>query len=113
MRAIKILCEAKRGPAAARNKGLLNVKSEIMAMTDADCVVDKDWLQRIVTPQKDESIGILGGKILATRPCNTVEIFGENIHDHDKAINEYKPPFTELSGNVYSLFKRCIQTRSI
>lgn len=90
---IKILHERKRGPAAARNKGILNSNGEIIAFTDADCKVDKDWLQNIVNPLQDVSIGIVGGKILSKRPCNKIEEFGENIHDHNKAINVYKPPY--------------------
>ncbi|MGH7900227.1 MAG: glycosyltransferase [Thermodesulfobacteriota bacterium] len=90
---IKILRERKRGPAAARNKGVLNSTGEIIAFTDADCSVDKNWLKKIVKPLQDESIGIVGGKILSKRPCNKIEEFGENIHDHGKAINEFKPPY--------------------
>jgi len=90
---IKILHEMKKGPAAARNKGILNSSGEIIAFTDADCSVDKNWLKKIVKPLQDESIGIVGGKILSKRPCNKIEEFGENIHDHGKAINEFKPPY--------------------
>ena len=90
---IKILHEEKKGPAATRNKGLLNAKSDVIAFTDSDCVVHKDWLHNIVLPLQDEGIGIVGGKILAKRPCNKIEKFGEIIHDHNKAINEFKPAY--------------------
>jgi glycosyltransferase involved in cell wall biosynthesis len=87
------LYERKRGPAAARNKGLLNAMGDVVAFVDADCVVDKDWLKNIVLPLQDKSVGIVGGKILSKRPCNKIEEFGEEVHDHNKAINEYKPPY--------------------
>lgn len=90
---IEILYEEKRGPSATRNKGLLNARGNVVAFTDSDCMVDKDWLQQIVFPLQDDSIGIVGGKILSKRPCNKIEEFGEEIHDHDKAINECKPPY--------------------
>jgi glycosyltransferase involved in cell wall biosynthesis len=89
----RILFERKRGPAAARNKGIMNSMGDVIAFTDSDCVVDKDWLRKIVMPLQNEGVGIVGGRILATRPCNKVEEFGETIHDHGKAINEYKPPY--------------------
>ena len=92
-RTTKILYEEKKGPAAARNKGILNACGEIIAFTDADCVVDKHWLKNIVLPLQDDGIGIVGGKILAKRPFNKIQEFGEKIHDHYRAINEFKPPY--------------------
>lgn len=92
-RQIKIFYERKKGPAAARNKGILNSTGEIIAFTDADCKVDKDWLKKIVKPLQDPTIGIVGGKILSKWPCNNIEEFGEKVHDHDRAINEFKPPY--------------------
>ncbi|MGH7801695.1 MAG: glycosyltransferase [Thermodesulfobacteriota bacterium] len=90
---IRILYEEKRGPSSARNKGLLNAGGDVVAFVDADCAVDKDWLKNIFLPLQDKSVGIVGGKILSKRPCNKIEEFGEKIHDHHKAINEFKPPY--------------------
>jgi len=95
---VTILKEAKRGSAAARNKGIINAKGEVIAFTDSDCVVEKDWLKNLVLPLKDDQIGIVGGKVLAKRPCNGVAKFGEFIHDHDAAINKYKPPYVITSN---------------
>jgi len=89
---IQILREAKKGPAAARNRGILNAGAEIIAFTDSDCIVDRDWLLNLIPPLQDPLVGIVGGTILAKRPCNKIERFGEIIHDHDSAINVFKPP---------------------
>ena len=95
---IKILHEEKKGAAAARNKGLLSAKGDFVAFTDSDGVVDKDWIRNIVSPLQNDRVGIVGGKILAKRPCNKIEEFGEIIHDLNKAINEYKHPYV-TTGN--------------
>jgi len=90
---ITTLHEKKRGPAAARNRGLQNASGKIIAFTDADCVVAKDWLANLIASLEDPAIGIAGGRILSKEPCNHIEKFGEEIHDHSKAIELYRPPY--------------------
>jgi glycosyltransferase involved in cell wall biosynthesis len=89
----RLLEEKTRGPSAARNRGILEAGGKIIAMTDADCVVDRHWLRNLVQPLEDESVGIVGGRILSRKPCNRIEKFGETIHDHQKAIEVFKPPY--------------------
>jgi glycosyltransferase involved in cell wall biosynthesis len=91
--AIKILHEPKRGPAAARNRGLLEAKGDVVAFTDSDCIVERNWLRNLVAPLQDDGVGIVGGKNLAQRPCNSIGQFGEHINNHDKAINGITPPY--------------------
>lgn len=90
---IKILYENKRGPAAARNRGLKNAEGDIVALTDSDCIADKEWIKNIIIPLKDDNVGISGGKILARVPYNKIEKFGESVHNHEAAINHFKPPY--------------------
>ncbi len=90
---ITILHEPKRGAAAARNCGIRHAQGSVIAFTDADCIVDRAWLAHITAPLADHRVGIVGGKILSRRPCNAVELFGETIHNHDQAINVFKPPY--------------------
>lgn len=90
---IVALAEPTRGPAAARNAGLRCATGEVVAFTDADCVVEPDWLARLVAALEDPHVGIAGGTILARPPANDVQRFGEAIHDHEKAIEVYRPPY--------------------
>jgi GT2 family glycosyltransferase len=90
---IAIWTEQRRGPAAARNAGLRAAGSELVAFTDADCVVDPGWLAGLVPALEDPAVGIAGGTILAQPPANDIERFGEVIHDHRQAIEVFRPPY--------------------
>lgn len=90
---IRVVFEARKGPAAARNRGLRQARHEIVAMTDADCAVDCGWLRHLVQPLMEPAVGLVGGTILSKRPANLIERFGERIHDHRMAIEVWEPPY--------------------
>jgi glycosyltransferase involved in cell wall biosynthesis len=91
--ALAVVDEATRGPAAARNVGVRAARGDVIALTDADCTVDPDWLTELVPPLADASVGIAGGTILARRPANAAELYGETIHDHRRSILHWRPPY--------------------
>ena len=43
----KLVIEKKAGRAAARNTGALKAKGEILAFTEADCIVNPNWIEAI------------------------------------------------------------------
>jgi glycosyltransferase involved in cell wall biosynthesis len=88
---IRVLQERIRGASAARNAGIRDARGKIIAFTDADCIVEPEWLREIVPPLRAREVGIAGGPILSTLPCNRIEKFGERIHDHRRAIEDATP----------------------
>ena len=90
---IRILREETRGAAAARNCGILAACHETIAFTDADCVVDAGWLRALASRVGEPGVGIVGGRIAARQGGNSVERFGERIHDHRRAIEDLRPPY--------------------
>lgn len=53
------------GLAVAHNRGLLEVKGEIVAFTDDDVLVDPSWLSRLAAPfMQDERVACVTGMIL-------------------------------------------------
>jgi glycosyltransferase involved in cell wall biosynthesis len=95
---LRVLHEPRRGAAAARNRGLRHARAACVAFLDADSTADPRWLPEILPPLDDPSVGIVGGRILAQRPCNSIAAFGERIHDVDFAINVAQPPYV-ATGN--------------
>jgi len=98
--AIRIFREEIRGPAAARNKGIQRAQGDIQAFIDADCIADRNWLKKIITPLENSCTGLVGGKILASPPVNDIKNFGETLHDHDSAINTFRPPYVMSASSA-------------
>jgi cellulose synthase/poly-beta-1,6-N-acetylglucosamine synthase-like glycosyltransferase len=46
---------------AGRNSGFTQAKGEIIAFSDADCIMDKDWLMNAVKYFQDEKVACVGG----------------------------------------------------
>jgi glycosyltransferase involved in cell wall biosynthesis len=51
-----------RGVSEAKNEGVLHSNYDIVAFTDSDCIVDKNWAENLYTSFSDD-VAIVGGKI--------------------------------------------------
>jgi glycosyltransferase involved in cell wall biosynthesis len=106
---IRVLTVATRGASAARNCGIREARSPLIAFTDADCVVEPDWLCALVMPLVDPHVGVAGGRILSRVGGNRIEKFGERIHDHRRAIEVEAPPYV-ISMNWASRRELLLET---
>jgi len=63
---IRLLREPKQGAYAARNHGVAAAQGQIIAFTDADCVVAPDWLEKMSEAMSDSGLELAqGGRIFA------------------------------------------------
>jgi len=60
---VKYLKETKRSSYAARNLGLSKSNGEILAFTDADCIIDDNWIQNAITRFNNDDVDLIGGRI--------------------------------------------------
>jgi len=74
---VKLVLESRRGINVARNAGVRNSQGEIVAFTDADCAVPKDWIKRIVENFKDPNVGCLGGSVSRYKD-DFISIYADN-----------------------------------
>jgi len=71
---VKTVLESSRGAYRARNKGIARAQGEIVAFTDSDCVVDRNWLRKLAESYSDETVGGVGGLV---SPYKTDRLIGE------------------------------------
>jgi len=70
---VRYLREERRGASYARNRGIEESKGEILAFTDADCLVTSGWLRELVQGFEDDGIGGVEGETLAYLPASPAE----------------------------------------
>jgi glycosyltransferase involved in cell wall biosynthesis len=59
---IRLICQNRKGPAAARNTGADHARHEILLFTDADCIPEPDWIKEMAAPFEDSSIAGVKGR---------------------------------------------------
>lgn len=60
---VRVVQEPHKGRGWARNKAQIEAIHSIIAFTDADCMVDSNWLKELIPPFDDDRIGIVSGRI--------------------------------------------------
>ncbi len=76
---VQYLREDRRGVCFARNKGIMASRGEILAFTDADCIVSRVWLREMVEAFKEEGIGGVAGEIVAYPPRTPAEQYAAKV----------------------------------
>jgi GT2 family glycosyltransferase len=65
---VKTIVERRDGISYARNTGGETALGEIIAFTDDDCVVDKDWIKNLVEAFRNNDIAVAGGPNFLLHP---------------------------------------------
>ena len=67
---VQLVDQEGKGLNAARNTGIKHSSGEILAYTDGDCVVPRDWAKKIVENFEDPFIGFVGGTMEGYDPTS-------------------------------------------
>lgn len=60
---VTVLQESKRGPSAARNRGLAQARGEIVVFLDADTLPTRRWLKELIAPFAKREVTLVGGEL--------------------------------------------------
>jgi len=87
---------------AARNSGISFAKGDVIAFTDADCVVSGDWLKLAVPEFDDSQLGCVVGGIRAYDPVTWVEklLADKKSLDQTGKLNHVFMPYGQ-TANVF------------
>jgi glycosyltransferase involved in cell wall biosynthesis len=84
-------CERRGGSYAARNRALAEVRADVIAFTDADCVPAPDWLERGLATMAEPGTDLVAGHIeipLGGRPSAAALIDCARHLDQARAVRE-------------------------
>jgi glycosyltransferase involved in cell wall biosynthesis len=101
---VTILHEGIQSSYAARNCGIRHAKGEVLAFTDADCVVARNWLKNLFSKYDDLEIGCFAGKIASFKPQSLPEYFAdldEDNHNQERYLTGNYLPFADTANVAY------------
>lgn len=65
---VRLLQESQKDPYIARNRGIEAAQGEFIAFTDADCLVDRNWLSGLYRSFQENHADIVIGRLLYPTP---------------------------------------------
>lgn len=91
-----------QGPSGARNAGAQAARGEILAFTDADCVVSQDWLRAGLAAFSPWVSGVAGA-IEGVEPRNEVQAWmnARRILDQRPTLSHPYRPFIQTANAFY------------
>ncbi len=109
---IKYICEPTPGLSWARNKAIKETSGEIIAFTDDDVVVDKSWLNEIITVflEEPDTMAVTGLVIpyeLETYSQELFEIYGGFNRGFERKCYKWDPINREKASKYFGGTGKC------
>jgi len=97
-----VFSEISLSATRARNRGIAEVKSEIIAFTDDDIVADRDWIKNLLSTYESSDALAVGGKILPSWMTGEPDHLPEELYWLVGAVHQsYLPDEVKETRNVF------------
>jgi cellulose synthase/poly-beta-1,6-N-acetylglucosamine synthase-like glycosyltransferase len=106
----RVIEEPRRGASNARNAGVAAARGEIIAFTDADCVVTRGWIEGLVVPFADPAVGGAGGRTETWLPKTATERHAARTRHLDAQVHLAHPTFP-FAPTANAAFRRSVFDR--
>jgi glycosyltransferase involved in cell wall biosynthesis len=102
---VSVVVEHKLGTAAARNRGIREAHSELVAFIDGDCIAPSDWLSTLVNAYQEEkqsmsNVAGVGGRNVPPSGADNF-LLGVEI-----SLNTYIGSFSSSQGRQFQMRRR-------
>jgi len=94
---VRYVFESRQGLSYARNRGIAETSGSIIAFTDDDCLVERQWASTIVREfSTDRSLAVLGGRVDPEPPNG--QGGGTRTYSDRKQITSFPEIFRHMIG---------------
>lgn len=113
---VKIIKESKQGLSFARNTGFDKSKYELIARTDADAILPKNWVKKIINNFKKNKIDALSGSFsyfgIFNKPTSTTpsKIYLETLSAFSNGKRYLFGPNTILTRKIWLKAKHLVNS---
>lgn len=104
--ALKYIPLSHKGPAVARNAGIKNASSEILAFIDDDCVADSDWVKLILETHKLNPDKPVVGGLTYVSECKNMSLVSQFLINHSIGAGLNKEEISFFPACNVSIKKR-------
>jgi GT2 family glycosyltransferase len=107
---VRYLHEPSPSVSAGRNTGIRASRGEVVAFTDPDCLVSRQWLSQLANAFADPEAGAVAGAIVPYPPRTYAELYAarRRSHSQERAMSHPLRPFA-MTPNL--AFRRQILDR--
>lgn len=99
---VRLLEESRPGRSHSRNAGIQAARGEVVAFTDADCVVATSWLRELVRALTNADVAGVGGEIAAYPPRTAAQQYAARMRDpHQPTALESLKPFLVTANAAF------------